>query len=73
MNPESYKAALQSKLGFQVIEIIQSEVISAANNSDVLIHCRVNPNGQLQFNLKAKAQEMLMPLEKHLQMLSQQT
>ncbi len=63
---EAYKSALESKLGFQVIEIIGSEVIAAANEGELLIHCRVGQNDQLQFNLKGKQQQTLTGLEKDL-------
>jgi hypothetical protein len=53
-------------LGFQVIEIIGPEVIAAANEGELLIHCRVNPTGQLQFNLKGRQQERLTGLERDL-------
>lgn len=46
-------------------------MIAAANEGDVLIHCTVNANGQLDFNLKSKLQEKLAGLEQHLQVMAQ--
>jgi hypothetical protein len=42
-----YQVQLQSQLGFQVVEVIGNEVISAANGGQLLVHCRVNSNGLL--------------------------
>lgn len=53
----------KDKLGIYVVQIINNEVICAGlstkpteNNAQMLVHCRVNPGGNLQFTLKGKSQ-----------------
>jgi hypothetical protein len=41
-----------------VIEIIDVEVISAANDGEVLVHTRVNPGGVLSFTIKGKSESL---------------
>ena len=43
--PDVAKQSLESKLGFQVIEIIGNQMIAAANDGELLIHCTVNASG----------------------------
>ncbi len=51
------------KLNFNVIEIINNEVISAgqslSNGQVSLIHCRVNPGGHLELTVKGNNNETL--------------
>lgn len=63
LTPQLYQVQLQSQLGFQVVEVIGNEVISAANGGSLLVHCRVNPNGILQFTLKARQAHDLPSLQ----------
>ena len=58
-NTEAYKQVISSRLGFYPVEVINNEVISSglATNAQgaqvqVLLHCRVEPNGQLTFTAK---------------------
>ena len=69
-NPEAYKQAISSKLGFYPVEVINNEVISSAlansaqgGQVQVLLHCRVEPNGQLAFTAKTSDPGVLMILE----------
>lgn len=67
-NTDAYKVALQSKIGFHVVEVINNEVISAAtdptqNNVQVLLHCRVDATGQLTFTMKSASPQSLVDLE----------
>jgi len=57
------------------VEVIGTEVISAghasSDNSTVLVHCRVNPGGQLIFTVKAHNQTHLQDLQsKHVPKLA---
>jgi hypothetical protein len=38
-------------------------MIAAANEGELLIHCTVNPSGQLDFNMKVRQSEKLAVLE----------
>ena len=68
-NPDTYKQAISSKLGFYPVEVINNEVISAglANSMtgqvQVLLHCRVELNGQLAFTAKSSDPGVLTALE----------
>ena len=68
-NPEAYKQAISSKLGFYPVEVINNEVISSglANSMggqvQVLLHCRVELNGQLTFTAKTSDAGVLIALE----------
>lgn len=69
-SPQDYSEALRSKLGFHVVEIIGSEVISAANsaspaenNAAILIHCWVNPGGPFKFTVKSTSQNELNDMQ----------
>jgi len=68
--PDLYKDALQSRLGFQVIQIIQNEVISGANNAEILVHARVHPTGNVEFTMRCKDSANLASLEEHLRSLA---
>jgi hypothetical protein len=68
--PDLYKDALQSRLGFQVIQIIQNEVISGANNAEILVHARVHPTGNVEFTIRCKDSANLASLEEHLRSLA---
>lgn len=50
-----YAEHIREGLNFNVVDIINNEVISAGqlNGNPVLIHCRVNPGGNLEFTLKS--------------------
>jgi hypothetical protein len=60
---------METRLGFQVIQIIQNEVISAANNGEVLVHCRVQPGGLMQMMVKSSNAPGLEALEQNLMTL----
>ena len=70
-NPEAYKQAISSKLGFYPVEVINNEVISSgmANSMggqvQVLLHCRVELNGQLTFTAKTSDAGVLIALEQN--------
>ena len=54
---DAYKAAVTARLGLHIVEVINNEVISAATDntgSTILLHCRVEPSGQLTFTAKTK-------------------
>ena len=64
-----YKQAVHARLGFQVVETINNEVICAAidpNNMQVLIHCRVDSTGTLYFTIKTGSPTTLSDLETRL-------
>ena len=69
-NTEVYKQVISSRLGFHPVEVINNEVISAGfaptavgGQAQVLLHCRVEPNGQLTFTVKTSDPGILMQLE----------
>ena len=76
LNTEAYKQLISTRLGFHVVEIINNEVISAAldpsqGNMQVLLHCRVEGNGQLAFTIKTSSPTTLSDLEtRHLPSLA---
>ena len=76
-SPAAYKALVEARLGFHVVEIINNEVISAAldptqGNIQVLLHCRVEGNGNLAFTVKTSSPVTLTDLEsRHLPSLAQ--
>jgi len=47
-------------------------VIAAANNGEVLVHCRVAPSGELSLFLKSSKPDLLALLEQSLALLTQQ-
>jgi hypothetical protein len=50
-----------SEVNFNVVDIINNEVISAGqyNGNPVLVHCRVNIGGNLEFTLKSNDPSLL--------------
>lgn len=62
-SPQIYASTMNSKIGLHPVEIINNEVICAgshlASQSLVLVHCRVNQGGYLEFTLKGSNQEVL--------------
>ena len=56
-----YANTIKSKLDFHPVDVINNEVISAGQSSGnpVLVHCRVNPGGFLEFTLKSNNAELL--------------
>ena len=62
--PDQYNEQVKSRFGFHVVEVINNEVICAAtttnpqlNKAPVLVHCRVNPGGVLNFTIKSSVQQ----------------
>ena len=60
-NAQIYANLIKTNLQFNPVDIINNEVISAGqtNGNPVLIHCRVNPGGALEFTVKSNAKELL--------------
>ena len=56
-----YAEHIRDGLSFNVVDIINNEVISAGqqNGNPVLIHCRVNTGGNLEFTLKSNDPSLL--------------
>lgn len=56
VNPQIFANVVKSKLNFNPIEIIGSEIISAGKASDngsiVLVHCRLSPGGLMEFTVR---------------------
>ena len=46
-------------------------MIAAANQGQLLAHCRVDGTGNLEFTLKGTEQQAVTALQGHLQLLSQ--
>ena len=56
-----YAQTMKQKLDFHPVDVINNEVICAAQQSGnpLLAHCRVNPGGFLEFTLKSNNSELL--------------
>lgn len=56
-----YANTMRTVLDFNPVDIINNEVICAgqSNGNPVLIHCRVNPGGQLEMTIKSNNGELL--------------
>ena len=55
-----YANAMRDKLQFHPVDVINNEVICAAQTSGnpALVHCRVNPGGLLEFTIRANPVEL---------------
>jgi hypothetical protein len=51
---------MRDKLHFHPVDVINNEVICAAQTSGnpALVHCRVNPGGLLEFTIRANPVEL---------------
>lgn len=66
---DAYKQTAASRLSFHVVEVINNEVICAGmdpSNMLCLLHCRVDPTGNLTFTVKTSQQSTLNDLETRL-------
>jgi len=66
---EAYKQVVHARLGFQVVETINNEVICAAldaSGNQVLVHCRVDSSGSLLFTIKTAQPTIVADLENRL-------
>ena len=55
-----YANSMREKLQFHPVDIINNEVICAgqSNGNPALIHCRVNPGGNLEFTIRSNPVEL---------------